>query len=237
MIDIGAVVMSVGEPQLDRCLASVACQDTSGFSQIIHVDGVSPQAAAYNKALSRVESDWALWLGGDMILYPDALRTIGEYVGFKPPDPHVYQYQFGLMDTFLGKQVCCCALRRTRAFKQADIEDCIGNDVKLAAKLEGMGWSRHKPSREGIDVGTHFDKPDDFQVFRRFMVRGAKASGKPRVERKMKQLLLSRYKETGDKQYQIALDAIGIGLRNGYNTGHDIRRDREEYRNWLIATA
>ena len=62
-----ALIVSVDEPQLERCLESVRNQ-TVPFSRIVHINGVVPQHRAIRKGIRKTSDEWVMKIDGDMIL-------------------------------------------------------------------------------------------------------------------------------------------------------------------------
>lgn len=234
-MDLAAVIMAVNEPQLERCLLSVHEQDEYCFSEIVYINNVIPEFEAHRRALERVKSDWGIWIGGDFILYPDAIQTVLNYMKSNPPDGRTSQYNFGLFDTFLHRIIGNCSVRYHPAFRLFPEEDILGNDMDVTLRLDNAGWNRFRPIAQGICLGTHFDQPDEFQIFRRFFCRGAKAK---RTRGMKRGLYISRLKKRlkieNDPEIQLAIDSFNLGLKHGYRGSHDINYERQLYLQWKM---
>ena len=197
---IECVVIAVDEPQLDRCLHAVHAQDRP-FDRVRLVNNVAPVARAYNQAMADIEYARVMLVGGDMILYPHAARYA---LNLTMEEDGVYAWGFGLWDPFIQKTICC-----TRVYPGAVPSRYPYRDV-LRCDLAAMAAAKRDGLREvlmlQVALGTHFEDPDAAQVFRRFYVRGQK----PRAEH-YRRLLLKMKKKTGDRRYDIALDALSRG--------------------------
>lgn len=199
---IDALVISIDEPQLDRCLEATKSQ-TVPFAKTIHVDGIVPESKAVNHGLEMTSSEWVMKVDGDTILYPDALETALEYME-KNLAPQICGYYFGLRDTFLDCDIGFCGVLRTEPYKSVKRKDKMNGDLNVVIELRKQGWVVRKLLKEGIIIGTHFDKPDEFQVFGRFYRSGKRADDNTFEINQLTGLL----KKTGDPLYQLALDAI-----------------------------
>ena len=197
---IDALVISIDEPQLDRCLKAVHGQP---FLRVIHVNGIIPESEAVNHALKRVSSEWVMKVDGDIILYPNALETVMKYME-KDLSPQVCGYYFGLKDTFMDCDIGFCGVLRTQPYQSVKRKDKMNGDLNVVIELRKQGWFVRKLLKEGIIIGTHFDKPDEFQVFGRFYRSGKRADDNTFEINQLTGLL----GKTGDPLYQLALDAI-----------------------------
>lgn len=222
---IDAVVVSIGESQLDRCLESVKKQVVP-FSNIIHVDGVVPEAEAFKKGIEQVKEKWAMVIGGDFILNDDAtiegIKKIKEYTSIK-----IGGFLFGLFDSFIQRIINSCTVYNTEAVRSTTWHDTLRNDRRAIHEMESRGWvfKRFFRGREIIVIGTHFDDPDEFQIFRRYFVAGIKRN--PSLP-----LIQDLYKRTKDKRYKLAIQAINYGWsksQNSYSTSHNVDYDRRMF--------
>ncbi len=225
MKDISAIILSVDEPQLEQCLRSARSQ---GFSKVVHVNNVAPQAEAYRQALQQIDTEWYLLLGGDMILHNNAMQRAQKAI----TDPEVCQYQFALWDSFLKIPIYGCPLNQTKAIQSVGIKTKIGNDVDLVSQLKSKGWQRIRFSKE-IPIGTHFKNPNEYQVFSRFRVRGYKSIDRPKEYAFYMEILKDQFRRTKDPLYQAAISAFLYGRKIPYPAnGHDFLSDRQEYEQW-----
>ena len=220
---IEAMIISCAEPQVEKCVRSVR-EQTIPFSKIVHVDGVYPESDAINHGWSQTSDEWVMKIDGDFILYPDAVELALKYMD--RDDERISTYSFGLYDEFMKSPLCGCAVyRRYLAVKEFIYPNLLADDVWLGDRLKRRGWKRKKPYVEGICIGTHFQDPDDFQIFRRFYATGVK-HGRRRTWRHLR--TLSRH--TRDQRYSLAIQALDFGTeKRYYPTSHNIEFDRKIY--------
>jgi glycosyltransferase involved in cell wall biosynthesis len=219
-LSLDALVVSAGEPQLERCLAAVRNQ-TVPFSNLVRRDNVIPEHLAFNGGMAEAVSDWVMKIDGDMILYENAVEEVLKYV--EDHTDMTGNFVFPLNDTFIGANIIGCNVFRRKVYTEViQYPNLLCNDVWAGSKLRRMGYHGKRPS---FVVGTHFDNPDDFQVFRRFFIRGVK-DGK----RFMWNLLEERLSSTMDSRYELAMRSVEFGMKIGkYPTSHNLEYDREMY--------
>lgn len=223
---IECVVKSVDEPQLERGLKAVYGQ-TIPFARVTHINNVSPEVKAHNMALEALVHEWSLWVDGDVILYKNAhelvIEAMKNYGAFT-------EYGFGLFDSFLQRVICCCPVRNTQFHSEFRYKDVLSNDTECAERMETQGWTYCRLWKKGVVVGTHFDNPSSFQVFRRFYGRGTKAIGKHKPIGRYRRELRQLFNETGDVRYRLALEAFNYALeKNDYPTSKDVDFERKVY--------
>jgi len=218
---IGALIISANEPQLERCLHAVYNQ-TMPFSNVIHMDGIIPEAKAFNQGMEASTDEWVMKINGDMILYSNAVEVASFYM---EDDPLIFLYSYGLIDTFLNAPICGCGVFRKSAFEKVPYANMLANDTYAAKRLQRLGMIKRTPYKDGIMIGSHCDNPDEFQVFRRFYSNGVKY-GKRFMGRRLRRLL----QHTGDPLYDIALKSLMFGMsERNYPTSHNIDFDKEMF--------
>ncbi len=226
-MNIEAMITSVDDPQMDRCLESVRNQ-TIPFSNIIHINNVSPLSEAFNKGMSQSTEDWVMDIGGDMILDKDALERIIQYMGQRNGD-RILGYYLGLRDTFLHSKIGYVSVLKGSLFREVILDDSYSADRKPVRNLRSAGWTAVKNLH--FLVGTHFDQPDEFQVFRRFYLHGVRYPSHKSIRPRLKEL----YEKTGNSLYKVGIKANEYGaLKRFYPGGHNIDFDRknfEEFKN------
>lgn len=213
---IGALIVSSDEPQLERCLQAVKGQ-TVPFSSITHINNIIPENVAFNKGMEKAVENWVLKIDGDMILYPNALEIISPYV---KDDMNIFMYSFGLFDTFLNAPIMGCGVFLRPLFQFFRYKNVLANDSRTGRKLLRLGYSRKTFRR--ILIGTHCSEPDEFQIFRRFYTTGVKYG------KKMENILSGLHKRTNSPLYILAIEAMTLGAnKRYYPTSHNINFDRE----------
>jgi len=219
--NIEALIISAGEPQLERCLKAARNQ-TAPFSNIVHVDNVVPESSAFNRGMSLGTSEWVMKIDGDMILVDNAVEKI---LGSMIDESNVFMFSYVLEDTFLRSLIYGCGVFRRKLFTKVPYPNMLTDDAYAAKKIQKMGYERRRPLGDRFPVATHFDDPDDFQVFRRFYSRGVKG-GRDYLWVMVHKL----HAKTGDPRYQLAMDAIDFGWeKKHYPSSHNIIFDRKMF--------
>lgn len=220
---IGAFIVSAGEPQVERCIMAVNNQ-TVPFSRIIHMADIVPEHKAFNNGMRLCDNEWVMKIDGDMVLYENVVETVTEYMQ-KNNDDNVFVYSFGLLDGFLQAPICGCAVFRRSLFVQVPYPNVLSNDSYSGKKIERMGYVRKTPYKDGLNIETHCENPDEFQVFRRCYTHGVKY-GKWYMLRRLHVL----YKNTGNELYLTASKALLFGTEKRiYPTSHNIEFDKKMY--------
>ena len=227
---IEAMIISVGEPQLERCIDAVKNQ-TVPFTNVIHLDRVVPNSEAFNRGIRMTTQEWVMHIGGDMILYDNAVDIAEKYISTSKP--FICGFYFRILDTFLQCETGFCSVIRAEAYKSVTFEDTMWDDRQMMYRLRANGWRARKPS---YVIATHFDKPDDFQVFRRFYFHGSKFNDNSFVKTRMSEL----YEKTGDPLYMTGVKAIEYAKVRQFHPGSPnvefAEKTYEEWRNARINT-
>ena len=225
MIELDALVLSVGEPQLERCLTAVRNQKIP-FKNIIHMENVIPENEANNRGLQLVKSEWVAKIDGDIVLYPNATDTMISHME-KYNGDRISSYHFGLYDPFIRYIIGATSVFRTELFKARKQPDKLGGSGggRIVNQLMREGWETKRFTRRRVVVGVHFDKPDEFQVFRRYYCDGARANDNGFNIRRMTKF----YEETHDPLYLLALEAIKFAKskNRAYIGSRNIEYDRK----------
>ena len=217
------MITSLDDPQLNRCLDSVHNQ-TVPFSNVVRVHNVCPADKAFSDALGKTVEEWVMYLGSDMILDLDALEKIIQFIK-RSADDKVIGYFFGLWDTFLDCRIGYVGVLKASVYKLEKISgNHAGWDGELHRRLKRKGWKASMNFR--FLVGTHFDRPDEYQVFRRFYLHGVRFNHRKPIQEKLAFLL----NDTGNHLYQVALDALNYAtVKNFYPGSHNLEFDRDNY--------
>jgi len=220
---IEAMITSVDEPQLDRCLESVNYQ-TVPFSNVVHINGVVPIANAFNQGVEKVTDEWFMFIGGDFILYPNAVEITMKYVN-RDFHEEICGYCFGIRDTFLECNTGFCSVYRTSAYKPEIFQDTMSDDRDMPWRLRSKGWRFRKPRDI---IATHFDNPSEFQVFSRFYFHANKFNDDNSYVRiRMNELLVN----TGNPLYQIGINALDFAkLRHIYQGSPNLDFNKKMYK-------
>jgi len=221
MKSIGALIVSAGEPQLDRCLQAVNNQ-TIPFSNIVHMENIIPESVAFNKGIYESKNEWVMKVDGDMILYSNAVEIALFHMS---TEENIFMYTYGLFDEFIQAPISGCGVFFREAFKMVRYPNMLTDDEYAGKKLRRMGYIRKGFAREGTTIGTHCSQPDEFQVFRRFYTYGVK-HGRMNMRWRLRDL----YANTKDDLYLLAIEAMEYGSKmKYYPTSHNIHFDREMF--------
>lgn len=221
-MNVEAMITSVDDPQMDRCLGSVKNQ-TIPFSGIIHINNVSPLCKAFNKGMSQSTEEWVMDIGGDMVLDRDALKRIIQYMEQRNGDK-ILGYYLGLRDTFLNTKIGYVSVLNGSLFRGVVLEDSYIADREPVRRFRRAGWAAVKNLH--FLVGTHFDRPDEFQVFRRCYLHGVRYP----THKSLKPRLTELFNNTGNPLYQTGIKAIEFAkVKNFYPGGHNIDFDRKNF--------
>ena len=230
-MEIDALITSVGDPQLPRCLDAVINQ-TLPFSRIVHIDCVCPTSEAFNLGMNQTSGDWVTDIGGDMILDSDALSRIVLFMESNKGNK-ISGYYFGLYDSFLQCRIGYLSVLEGKLHRSLKIEDHFVCDSKLVRKLKRNGWNQIKNLR--FVVGTHFDQPNEYQVFTRCYIHGVRYARYPR--RSLKHKLAQLFNKTHNPLYETGIKAIEYGeIKKYYPGSHNLEFDRQNYQEWKNGT-
>jgi len=219
MRTIEALIISADEPQLERCLEAVRSQ-TIPFSNITHINNVSPESTAFNTGLAMVKDELVMKIDGDMILHNNAVETALKRI--PEENGNAYVHNFILFDSFLKQNIRGCGVMRSSVFRKVPYPNFLCDDVWVGHKLRKMGFVMERHTEV---IGTHCENPDDFQVFRRFYSMGVK-HGKRYSWRYLSRL----YGGTKDPLYALAMEAVEFGIeKKQYPTSHNLGFDRKMF--------
>lgn len=220
---IEALVISAGEPQLERCLESVKNQ-TIPFSNIFHISNVVPQHEAFNQGIKKITDEWVMKVDGDMVLYDNAVEMVTDYIS---NNKDFSIYAFMVYDDLFDGEIIGCKVYKTEMFSKIRHPNLLCNDTYVEKRLRLMGYKMVKPP---ITIATHAENPDDFQIFRRFYCYGVKygkGCGPWKHTYKM-------FVKNGDRKYDLALKSLEFGMeKREYPGSHNIEFDKKMYERFV----
>ena len=223
---IEALIISVDEPQLERCLGSVY-EQTIPFSKVIHINDSSiPCHEGYNRGITMLLDEWFLLVNGDVILKNYAVEKCKEVIEGEI-DEKVIAHLFGVKDVFMDAPLMGgIGLFKTSVLKSYPYPNRLDADRQMGKKLDSHGWIMRQ-HRETI-LATHFDSPDEFQVFRKFYVSGMKYDS--RVVSQMINDLEKLSKRTRNSLYLLAMEAMNFGIgKKGYPGSKNVEYEKKMY--------
>lgn len=218
-LKIGALIISVNEPQLERCLESVHNQ-TVPFSNITHINNIIPESVAFNTGFKAVTDELVMKIDGDFILYNNAVETAISLI--PEEDPTVYVYNFRVYDAFFRGAIRGIGVMRYSVCRNSRYPNMLSNDVWFGKKMSRLGFV--KKNLAPI-IATHFEDADEFQIFRRLYCQGVKYG-----YRYTGKVLNKLRRDTGDHVYDFALKALDFGVKKKhYPTSHNVDFDRKMF--------
>jgi hypothetical protein len=167
-VKVGIALLRCGEPQCARLLAS---PELSRFHCVHIAENVAPYHVAINQTVQKCfdsGSDWVVMLDGDM-----DLDTCAFWSAFNEGLTHTHKAMyFRLYDPYVSKVIGSLKVV-TKSWMVAAgwYQDSICTDRDAEQRAKDAGCPRW--ASDAV-VGTHFDDPTQFQVFKRFFVRGIK---------------------------------------------------------------
>ncbi|MES2176311.1 MAG: glycosyltransferase family A protein [Gemmatimonadota bacterium] len=174
MSDVTAVVLSVGEPFVQRALGSIAAQ-TVPVHETIVIENVSPYSRAANEGARRVVTPFFIYVDADMILDEDCVERL---LGRMRDDTGIVVAE--LRDPLCG-QVVGIRLLRTECFRVAQKPDSIAPETDFVALVQRFGWHTvyvEDPSAERgaarPTVGEHRPDYTPSYTLRKFVLEGAR---------------------------------------------------------------
>ena len=234
---IECAIISIDEPQLDRCIFSANNQEIP-FENIKHFNKIIPLAKAFNKAITSCEYEYLLFLSGDIILFPSSTRIILNSINKNKVNlKTIYNFKFGVFDTFLMNTLTGFKLYRTENAR--DIlydEQILRDDIKARelAKKKGIEEICLYKKHNAV-LGIHCDNPTKKQVFIRFYIDGCKMrdlynSTERYFDRTLLQLKTMSLVYPNDERYKISIKAWEEGYKNNdYEGSHNYLKEDKLY--------
>ncbi len=170
--DVSAVVLTIGEAELPRALASLTTQSLS-LEQVIVVRDVSPFFRAMNQGAGQVRTPFFVQVDADMILDPHCVETLRKAMG---KDTGVAVAH--LRDPLAGR-VVGIKLFRTECFQAGGFPDRISPDTDFIAAIQRRGWTiqrvgypENDASPEIVTLGEHRPDYTPGYTFRKYLLEG-----------------------------------------------------------------
>ena len=133
MSDVGAVVLTVGEPSTNRALASLEAQ-TLPVEDVVVVDGVRPFHRAFNTGVARISTPFFVQVDADMVLDPDCVEVLRAAIS-----SDVGIAVGALRDPLMGR-IGGVKLFRRSCLRALPHRNTIGPEVDLYLTLGRRGW-------------------------------------------------------------------------------------------------
>lgn len=152
MSQVSAVLLSIGEPYLERALASLS-QQTVPVRELIRVENVHPFSRAFNQGASQVKTPYFLQLDADMVLDPNCIQQLLE--GMQDDCALTIGH---LRDPMLGV-VVGVKLFRTACVQQEGFPETVSSDTDWLQKVTRQGWKHRYVTDERLQpcptLGAH----------------------------------------------------------------------------------
>lgn len=198
--DVGAALLSLGEPFSERALASLKSQ-VPAIHDVVVVRDVAPFSRALNEAARRVQSPYLLQVDADMTLDAGCVSRLRSAMGADTALVHA-----ALRDPLRGA-ITGIKLFRTECLRSMPFPDSISPDTDFARAAEARGWRVH-----GIEESLGEHRPDYSPEYclRKFMLEGARL--RYRGARTGLREALTTLAESLHPQAALAMIALGHGF-------------------------
>lgn len=209
MSDVGAVVLTMGEPSTEAALASVHGQSLP-IEQVVVLEGIKPFHRALNSGADRIDTPFFIQVDADFVLDRDSARRLRDAMA-----PEVGVAVGALRDSLIGP-VSGVKLFRRDCFGPARVQDTVTPDVDFVATLDGIGWRTRFVIGGGAESYTFGAHRPDYTVsytFGTYYLLGARyaARGDPLgLLWRLNQLRRSRHPSA-----PVARVALGHGAFSG----------------------
>ena len=131
--DVSAILLTIGEPSMERALEAIK-QQTLQPAEVIIVRDVRPVSRAINTGASRVSTPFFVQVDSDMVLDPDCIEQLRKCVR-----PRIGEVLGLLRDPLMGT-VRGIKLYRTECFRQVSMPETIAPDTDHNKMMRAYGW-------------------------------------------------------------------------------------------------
>jgi hypothetical protein len=174
MTDVSAVVLSLGEPFVERAITSLK-QQTVPVSDVVVVENVSPFFRAINEGARQVKTEFFIQVDADMILDPNCVEVLLDAM---TPDTGL---TFAVLRDPLTGIVYCVKLFRTKVFQTTSMPDSVSQDTDFVKNMKRRGWKETHVTHLGADttgpfitLGEHRPDYSPAYTYRKFLIEGAR---------------------------------------------------------------
>jgi glycosyltransferase involved in cell wall biosynthesis/molybdenum cofactor biosynthesis enzyme MoaA len=160
-------VLTTGEPSTKECLDRLAAQDVPFKLEM--VENVAPMDAAFQAMLDRCTTPLYVQVDADMLLKPDAIRTLRQRMLVQPPD--VAMYVAWLWGDDVKRPIQGIKIYRHEICRQFPYEQTLSCEVAQLQKLQAAGYryvAQDEPKTESGCVGVHFACQTPQMAYRRW---------------------------------------------------------------------
>jgi hypothetical protein len=172
---LDCVHITCGEAQVARGRKAIKDQ-LIPFDRVRYFDFKRPLCDAINEAVATSAYQWCVLVAGDIILNKDATHIIHQAL-------ELYRHKWGralgvripIYDTFIERTLGGTTVLQAYVDSFFGHRNMINDDVDTQRRARVRGYKFFDIDKQsGVTIGTHFDKPDDFQIFKRFFSAGVK---------------------------------------------------------------
>ena len=149
------LLTTVGEPTEKDCISAVKSQK---YDRLIIVRNVSPVSRALNVGMGKCREEYVLHLSSDIMLYPNAIKTIEVEIAKNKPD----YMCFPLNDWLFGKILGIIIFKRSWFYKIGGQRNVSRNDVDYLERLQKAGGKYVLVDKI---IGSHISKRKKKELF------------------------------------------------------------------------
>ena len=167
-------VITVGEKTTEACLAALREQDV-GFTLKI-IDHVAPMEAAFQQMLDTCSTPYFVQVDADMILYPQAVRTLYESITGEADD--VMMVGYPLHDRHLDRAIVGVKVYRHEIARLFPYRTAFTSEMDQLSRVTAAGYRYHVYFHDTQDFslclgdhGTHFTPHSAFERYKNLMER------------------------------------------------------------------
>jgi glycosyltransferase involved in cell wall biosynthesis len=173
-MDVTGLVLSIGEKTTKRAIQSLERQ-TVPPSDIVLVENVSPFHKAMNEGVSRIKTPFFIQCDADMVLDPDCIETMQNFI-----KEDIAVYIVYLSDDLLGK-IQAVKMFRTECTREVGFPNTISPDTDCINQLYEAGWkyvfvkrNRSKFGHIPDLLGSHKPEYTPIYTFEKFKLEGSR---------------------------------------------------------------
>jgi hypothetical protein len=148
--EVTVFVSTVGSHNLASCLAALGRQDCKFRLEM--VENVAPMSAAFQQMLDRCETPYYIQVDEDMLLHPNAVRTLWKRI--RSSTPNTAAWVGTLFDAHLGRLLRGVKIFKHKIARRYPFRDVRGCDLDQLTRAEADGFAYVRaPLDESIPDG------------------------------------------------------------------------------------
>ncbi len=195
--EVTGFLTTVGAPTFARCRRHLEEQDCHFRLEII--DHVAPMSAAFQRMLDDCRTPFFVQIDEDMLLYPEAIRTLHATLAAAPED--LVMYAADLFDSHLERCIVGVKIFRHEIARRYPLASVDAFEKEQLARMEadGFRWRKATAGRTPVagqtlgvhDIGTEPERI--YERYRHLALRAAERRGGMRWFREIPSELLQRF--------------------------------------------